>query len=276
MPRVRSRVCGSDPFGTTVCRRQGLGYPLACPALMGTPRNDGRRFDALRPIEIRTDFTKWAEGSVYIACGDTHVLCNASVEERVPPWLKDQGGGWVTAEYAMLPRATDRRTQRESLRGKVGGRTHEISRLIGRSLRGAVDLQKLGPRTVTVDCDVLQAAGGTRTASITGGWVALALAMKRLTARGILRSYPITGEVAAVSLGVVDGEVLLDLALDEDQQADTDLNLVTNGEGAIIEIQGTAEGKALDRGQLLTMLELGDQGMSVLRTKQREALEAAH
>jgi ribonuclease PH len=235
-------------------------------------RLHGRRADELRPITLRTDFTKWAEGSVLCAFGDTQVLCNASVEERVPPWLSNAGKGWVTAEYAMLPRSTDRRMKRESLQGRVGGRTHEISRLIGRSLRAAVDLTKLGDRTITIDCDVIQADGGTRTAAITGGWVALALSVMSLRRRGLLKAQPMVRAVAAVSLGLVDGAALLDLDFDEDQRADTDLNLVMTNEGGIVEVQGTAEGEPFQREALDRILDLGRDGIKELIAKQQAAI----
>ena len=238
-------------------------------------RADGRAPDELRPIEITPSFTKWAEGSVLVSFGDTRVLCNASVEERVPPWLKDNRRGWVTAEYAMLPRATETRSRRESVAGKIGGRTHEISRLIGRALRASVDLKKLGERMITVHCDVLQADGGTRTASITGAWVALRLAVNGLMKRGRIENNPLKRQVAAVSLGVVDGEVLLDLDYGEDQDADTDLNLVMLDDGGIVEVQGTAEGIALTRGELDSMLDLGAAGIQKLMQHQAVALEKA-
>lgn len=242
---------------------------------MGRARAGNRGADQLRAIHIETDFTKWAEGSVLCSFGDTRVLCTASVEERVPGWLKDQRGqGWVTAEYAMLPRATDKRNQRESVQGKIGGRTHEISRLIGRALRGVVDLKKLGERTVTLDCDVIQADGGTRTAAITGAWIALRLAVDRLIADRRTDGDPIKKQVAAVSLGVMDGEVLLDLDYSEDQKVDTDLNLVMTEGGGIIEIQGTAEGRAFDRAQLDRMIDLGALGISQLFEQQRAAVVA--
>lgn len=238
-------------------------------------RSGGRAADALRPVELVVDFTKWAEGSVLACYGDTKVLCNASVEERIPPWLRDQGRGWVTAEYAMLPRATDERSGRESVKGKVGGRTHEISRLIGRSLRAGLDLEKLGERSITLDCDVLQADGGTRTASITGAWVALALAVKRLKAQGLLRADPIKYPVAAVSVGIVDGLVLLDLDFEEDQRAETDLNLVMTADGGLVEVQGTAEKTPFSRAELDRMLDLGARGIGALVAAQRRAVEAA-
>ncbi len=239
---------------------------------MTIERAGGRAHDALRPVRIVPHFTKWAEGSVLACFGDTQVLCNATVEERVPPWLRDQGRGWVTAEYAMLPRATDERSGRESVKGKVGGRTHEISRLIGRAIRAAVDLEKLGERSVTLDCDVLQADGGTRTAAITGAWVALSLAVERLLDRGRLSVSPVIRPVAAVSVGVVDGQILLDLDFPEDQRADTDLNLVMTGDGGLVEVQGTAEGAPFSRAELDRMLAVGEQGIRRLVEAQRGAL----
>jgi ribonuclease PH len=240
---------------------------------MSYVRPDGRAPDQLRPVEIIPNFTKWAEGSVLCSFGDTRVLCNATLEERVPPWMKDQGRGWVTGEYSMLPRSTDRRMQRESIQGKIGGRTHEISRLIGRSLRAGVDLELLGERTVTIDCDVLQADGGTRTAAVTGGWVAMALAIRRLMKQGTLRRDPLVHQVAAVSIGIVHGSVLLDLAFVEDQNADTDLNLVMNDASGIIEVQGTAEGVTFTKSELDAMLESGSRGIAQLFAHQKAALE---
>ncbi|MFO0726958.1 MAG: ribonuclease PH [Myxococcota bacterium] len=238
-------------------------------------RPDGRTPTALRPIRMVPNFTKWAEGSVLSCFGDTQVLCTASVEERVPPWLKEQRQGWVTAEYSMLPRSTDKRNQRESVQGKIGGRTHEISRLIGRSLRSVVDLKRLGERTITLDCDVIQADGGTRTAAITGSYVALALAILRLAREGRLDKDPMKQAVAAVSVGVIQGEVRLDLAYAEDQKADTDLNLVMTSDKNIVEVQGTAEGAPFSRKELDQMLELGAKGIEELFLLQREALKGA-
>lgn len=238
-------------------------------------RLQGRGADALRPIEIITGFTKWAEGSVLCAFGDTKVLCNATIEERTPPWLKDQGRGWVTAEYAMLPRATDTRSAREAVKGKLGGRTHEISRLIGRSLRAGVDLVALGERQITLDCDVIQADGGTRTAAITGAWVALSLAVRTLKAKGLVRKDPLVSPVAAVSVGIIGGEVLLDLNYVEDQAADTDLNLVMTGAGGLVEVQGTAEGAPFSKAELDRMLDVGGAGIQALVRAQAAALESA-
>jgi ribonuclease PH len=238
-------------------------------------RKDGRAANQLRKVEITTGFTKWAEGSVLCAFGDTKVLCNASIEERVPPWMKDQKRGWITAEYAMLPRATDKRTQRESVQGKIGGRTHEISRLIGRAIRAGANLSALGERTLTLDCDVIQADGGTRTAAITGAWVAAWLAIQKLVKPGTLASNPMRGHVAGVSVGVVQGEVVLDLSYKEDQEAGTDLNLVMTGEGAIVEIQGTAEGAPFSKAELDQMIDVGRQGIDELIRHQRAAISAA-
>jgi ribonuclease PH len=238
------------------------------------PRPDGRAPDELRKVEIVTGFTKWAEGSVLSCFGDTRVLCNASLEERVPPWMKDQRRGWITAEYSMLPRSTDRRTQRESVAGKIGGRTHEISRLIGRAIRAGANLTLMGERTVTLDCDVLQADGGTRTAAITGAWVATWLALQKLVKAGTLAQHPMRGHVAAVSAGVSGGEVVLDLSYKEDQEAETDLNLVMTGEGTIIEIQGTAEKNPFSKAELDRMVELGQKGIAELVRMQRAAIQA--
>ncbi len=231
-------------------------------------RPSGRSADALRPVSIETGFTKHAEGSVLIRSGDTHVLCTASVEERTPPWLRGSGKGWVTAEYGMLPRSTNTRCGREAARGKQSGRTQEIQRLIGRSLRAAVDLQALGERSIVVDCDVLQADGGTRTASITGAYVALHLATSGLK----LKVPPMFGQVAAVSVGIVSGEPVLDLDYAEDSSAETDMNVVMNEAGGFIEIQGTAEGHAYRRDELDAMLDLASSGIRQLHELQREAL----
>lgn len=240
---------------------------------MTLSRHKGRAFDALRPVHIETDYTKWAEGSVLCCYGDTKVLCNATIESKVPGWLKDQGRGWVTAEYSMLPRATDSRSGRESMKGRVGGRTHEISRLIGRSLRAGVDLNKLGERSIVLDCDVIQADGGTRTASITGAWIALSLAVRRLRKKDGLTEDPMLFPIAAVSVGIVDGLPALDLDYLEDQRADTDLNLVMTGEGGLVEIQGTAEGKPFTKVELDQMLDLGAVGVRNLVKAQQLALE---
>lgn len=236
-------------------------------------RPSGRQPDELRTIDIQRNFTRYAEGSVLISCGDTRVLCNASVEERVPPWLRGKGRGWVTAEYGMLPRATGSRNMREATRGKQGGRTLEIQRLIGRSLRAVIDLEAIGERTVTLDCDVLQADGGTRTASITGAYVALADAIQTLLKSRRIKKNPMHGQIAAVSVGVVGTEAVLDLDYAEDSTADTDLNVVMNDGGGFIEVQGTAEGHAFHRDELDRMLDLARDGIEKLMAAQNAALE---
>jgi ribonuclease PH len=236
-------------------------------------RPDGRKADELRPVTITRHWQKHAEGSALVEFGDTKVLCAASVTEGVPRWRKGSGLGWVTAEYAMLPRATHTRSDRESVRGRIGGRTHEISRLIGRSLRVAVDLKALGENTIAIDCDVLQADGGTRTASITGAYVALADAVGWLRERGALaRPEPLVDSVAAVSVGVLEGEARLDLAYTEDVAADTDMNVVCTGAGTFVEVQGTAEGEPFDRGTLDALLDLAVAGCAQLAEIQRSAL----
>ena len=235
-------------------------------------RANGRAAQELRPITLTRQYTKHAEGSVLVCFGDTKVLCTASIEERVPGFVKGTGKGWVTAEYGMLPRATHTRNDREASRGKQGGRTLEIQRLIGRSLRSVMDMEALGERAITIDCDVLQADGGTRTASITGGYVALVDAVQSLRKKGLIKSDPVHGAVAAVSVGIGSGEVLLDLDYSEDSQAETDMNVVMNEAGAFIEVQGTAEGHAFHRHELDAMLKLAEQGITQLIVKQREAL----
>ena len=232
-------------------------------------RTDGRTTSDLRPTKLTPDFLAHAEGSVLIEAGRTRVICTASVEDRVPPFLRNTGKGWVTAEYGMLPRATTTRTQREASAGKVGGRTQEIQRLIGRSLRSVTNLDALGERTIWIDCDVIQADGGTRTASITGGFVALALALQRLRERALLKNLPITDYVAATSVGIVDGEPLLDLAYEEDSRAEVDMNIVKTGDGRFIEVQGTAEGQPFDRRALDALMELADAGIKQLISMQR-------
>jgi ribonuclease PH len=217
----------------------------------------------------------FAEGSALISLGDTRVLCAATLEERVPPWLRNQGRGWITAEYAMLPRATQERTQREATRGRVGGRTHEIQRLIGRALRAVTDLRLLGERSIVVDCDVLQADGGTRTAAITGAYVALALALRRDFQPGS-RNWPLQRQVAAVSVGFVDGLVHLDLAYAEDSRAEVDMNVAMTDAGEFVEVQGTAEARPFDRAQLDAMLALAQAGIDRLFEEQRAALGALH
>jgi ribonuclease PH len=230
-------------------------------------RGDGRLPDDLRPVTVELGLQKWAEGSCLIKVGGTHVLCAASIEDRVPPHLRGKGTGWVTAEYSMLPRATADRTPREAAVGRVGGRTHEIQRLVGRSLRGIVDLAKLGERTVTVDCDVLQADGGTRTASITGGYIALAVALTRYGMDRHLR-----GHVAAVSVGMVDGRPVLDLDYAEDSHADVDVNVVGTDAGTYVEVQGTAEGKPFGRTDMDALLDLADLGLAQLFEAQARAI----
>ncbi len=234
------------------------------------PRNDGRQPDQLRPLQIIPGTATFAEGSALITMGGTHVLCTASVEAGVPPWLRGQGRGWVTAEYALLPRATQTRTRRE--RNGASGRTQEIQRLIGRSLRAAVELEALGDYTITVDCDVLQADGGTRTAAITGGYVALALAIRRMRNDGLLSTDPLRCAIAAISAGVVGGAVLLDLDYSEDHIADVDCNIVQTSLGTLVEVQSTAEGTPLHRAQLDELLDLAGQGISTLLAVQQEAL----
>lgn len=235
-------------------------------------RPSGRAPDELRPIRITRRYTRHAEGSVLIEFGDTRVLCTASVEERVPPFLKGKGQGWITAEYGMLPRATHERTQREAARGKQGGRTLEIQRLIGRALRAAADLTRLGERTITVDCDVLQADGGTRTASITGGYVALVDAITALRGKNLLVQDPVRHFVASVSAGLVDGVPVLDLDYAEDSTAETDMNFVMNETLAFIEVQGTAERGTFTQEQLSRMTELARRGIEQLIGNQRRAL----
>jgi len=239
---------------------------------MAIMRPSGRAPDALRVVTIERHYTKHAEGSVLIGMGDTRVLCTASVEERIPPWLRGKGEGWVTAEYGMLPRATSDRTQREAARGGQGGRTMEIQRLIGRSLRACVDRVALGERVITLDCDVLQADGGTRTASITGAYVALVDAVNTLLQRGALKRNPIHGAVAAVSVGVHQGVPVLDLDYAEDAHCDTDMNVVMNDGGGFIELQGTAEGHAFRREELDALLTLAQKGIGELIEAQRIAL----
>src|SRR3989475_3187779 len=232
-------------------------------------RTDGRSPSQLRPTRIHPQFLLPAEGSVLIEAGRTRVICTASVEDRVPPFLRNTGKGWVTAEYGMLPRATSTRTQREASAGKVGGRTQEIQRLIGRSLRSVTNLPALGERTVWIDCDVIQADGGTRTASITGAFVALALALDTLRQRDVLRAIPLSDYVAATSVGIVDGEALLDLAYDDDSRAEVDMNIVKTGDGRFIEVQGTAEADPFGRDALVNLLDLADRGIQQLVEKQR-------
>lgn len=240
------------------------------------PRHDGRRPDQLRDVRITRNWLDHAEGSVLVEFGRTRVLCAASFTEGVPRWLRGQGRGWVTAEYEMLPRSTNTRSDRESRRGKVGGRTHEISRLVGRSLRAVIDTTALGENTVVLDCDVLQADGGTRTAAITGAWVALADAVEDARARGLIAASaaPLTGSVAAVSVGLVDGRPVCDLDYPEDSSAGTDMNVVVTGGGDFVEVQGTAEGTPFDRSLLDALLDLAVAGCAELTEVQRAALAA--
>ncbi|WP_306581384.1 ribonuclease PH [Dokdonella sp.] len=235
-------------------------------------RPSGRAADALRTVTLQRHYTRHAEGAVLVSFGDTRVLCTASVEDKVPPFLRGKGEGWVTAEYGMLPRATGQRTQREAARGGQGGRTREIQRLIGRALRACIDRQALGERTITLDCDVLQADGGTRTAAITGAYVALVDAVNWLKARGSLKREPIFGAVAAVSVGIYRGVPVLDLDYAEDSACDTDMNIVMNDGGGFIELQGTAEGHAFRRDELDALLALAGNGISELCALQRAAL----
>jgi ribonuclease PH len=238
-------------------------------------RPSGRAADELRPISFESGFSRHAEGSVLVRFGDTHVLCTASVEETIPAFLRGKGQGWVTAEYGMLPRSTHTRQAREAARGKQSGRTQEIQRLIGRSLRAIVDLKALGERTVTLDCDVIQADGGTRTAAITGSYIALAQACAALQGRGALTRNPLHGQIAAISVGVCGGAPVLDLDYAEDSQAETDMNVVMNSGGAFVEIQGTAEGHAFRRHELDALLDLAIAGLSRIFALQAQALAAS-
>ena len=242
---------------------------------MTMTRPNDRAPDALRPVRLTRGYTKHAEGSVLIAFGDTKVLCTASVEERVPPHKKGSGEGWVTAEYGMLPRATHTRSAREAAKGKQTGRTQEIQRLIGRSLRSVFDLKKLGERTITIDCDVLQADGGTRTAAITGAFVAAHDAVATLLAQGLIADTPIRDHVAAISVGLLDGVALLDLEYVEDSACDTDMNVVMTGSGGFVEVQGTAEGTPFSRAEMDTLIALADAGIRDLVALQRQALSTA-
>ena len=235
-------------------------------------RPDGRQPDELRPITLTPNVNKHAEGSVLIQMGDTHVLCTASVEESVPPFMRDSGEGWVTAEYSMLPRATSTRSRREASQGRLGGRTLEIQRLIGRSLRAVTDLPNLGERTIWLDCDVLQADGGTRCASITGAYVALHLALQHLVQQGLLSAIPLKDAVAAVSVGILGETPQLDLNYAEDSTSDVDMNIVMTGNGNLVEVQGTAEGEPFSQNQLLQLLELARDGIHQLFEAQRAIL----
>jgi ribonuclease PH len=236
-------------------------------------RMDGRVPTALRPVRFECDYTRYAEGSVLVSFGETRVLCNASVEEKVPPFLRGQGKGWVTAEYSMLPRATHTRSSREATRGKIGGRTHEIQRLIGRSLRAVVDLEKLGERSILIDCDVIQADGGTRTASITGAYVALSLAIKGLLEQGLIKESPLTDSVSAISVGIVKGRALLDVDYSEDSQANVDMNYVITGDGRFVEVQGTAEEVPFTVEEMDALRDLALAGCCRLTKLQQEALQ---
>ena len=235
-------------------------------------RPSQRALDEMRKVSIERGVARYAEGSCLVRFGETHVLCAASLEDKPPPWLRGQGRGWVTAEYAMLPRATATRTRREASTGKISGRTQEIQRLIGRSLRAVVDLPKLGERQITIDCDVLQADGGTRTAAITGAWVALHDCLKWMTQRSILRDSPLKDHVAAVSCGIVKGEAALDLDYAEDSTAETDANFVMTGSGGLVEVQGSAEGAPFSEAELLKLLALARGGITGLVTLQKAAL----
>jgi len=236
-------------------------------------RSDSRAPGQMRPVSIKPDYIPTAEGSTLIEVGNTRIICTASVEETVPQFLRNSGRGWVTAEYGMLPRSTLTRSPRESARGRVGGRTHEIQRLIGRSLRAVTDMQKLGERSILIDCDVIQADGGTRTASITGAFVALGLAAEKLVQAGTLKALPLRDFVAAVSVGIVDGEILLDLCYEEDSRADVDMNLVMTGERKFVEVQASAERQAFDDDQLQTMMKMARDGLESLLSKQKEVLK---
>ncbi len=236
------------------------------------PRTNGRRFDQVRPVTMSRGVSAHAEGSCLIACGSTRVLCTASVEERVPNWMRDQNRGWVTGEYGMLPRATHERTSREASQGKQGGRTLEIQRLIGRSLRSVVDLEQLGKRTIWVDCDVLQADGGTRTAAITGGFVALMDACSWLKEKGRIKSLPVTEFLAAISCGLVDGAPMLDLDYHEDSSCGADMNFVMNAAGRFVEVQGTAEGHPFSREEFDSLARLAEAGIGQLIALQRKVL----
>jgi ribonuclease PH len=234
-------------------------------------RIDGRKADELRKVRITRNYIRSAEGSVLIQMGETWVICTATVENSVPPFLRGKGTGWVTAEYAMLPRSSPQRIQRE--RSKVGGRTHEIQRLIGRSLRSVVDMAALGERSILIDCDVVQADGGTRTASITGSYIALVDALRHMKKKGLIETLPLTDHLAAVSVGIVEGKPMLDLCYAEDSTAEVDMNLVMTGKGKIVEVQGTAEGEPFSKAELAKMLALGEKGINMLIKKQKDVLK---
>jgi ribonuclease PH len=238
-------------------------------------RSDGRDPDQLRPVSFQPGYLTFADGSVLLTMGNTRVICGATIEDKVPPWMRGRGTGWITAEYAMLPGATPERNQREAVRGRLGGRTHEIQRLIGRALRAVVDMQKLGERTVIVDCDVIGADGGTRTASITGAYVALALALRKHFDPEKKQKWPLSGQIAAVSVGIVGGTPVLDLPYEEDSRAEVDMNVAMTDAGGFVEVQGTAEREPFSRGQLDTLLLLAEGGIQQLFAAQREVLARA-
>lgn len=238
-------------------------------------RTGNRETDQMRPVKIIPGYLKYPDGSVLIEAGDTRVICSAAVEEKVPPFLRGSGTGWITAEYSLLPGSTEIRTPREASRGKISGRTSEIQRLIGRALRSVVDLEQLGERTVWIDCDVIQADGGTRTASITGSFVALYLALQKLMSNGTITDFPIKDYVAAISVGIIDDTLLLDLEYIEDSQADVDMNVVMTGSGEFVEIQGTAEGKPFSHDQLAQLLKLAQKGIKELLALQKLIVEEA-
>ena len=277
-PVALARMTGAaacDPDGRIagcIAARAALEHPLTSQGKFMRPSN--RAPDELRKVTFERGVARYAEGSCLVRFGETHVLCAASLEDKPPPWLRGQGKGWVTAEYAMLPRATSTRTRRESTAGKVSGRTQEIQRLIGRSLRAVVDLPRLGERQITLDCDVLQADGGTRTAAITGAWVALNDCLKWMTQRSILRDNPMREHVAAISCGIVKGEAVLDLDYAEDSTAETDANFVMTGSGGLVEVQGTAEGAPFTEPQLLSLLALARGGVVQLIGMQKAAIAA--
>lgn len=235
-------------------------------------RENNRNNDILRTIKITKNFNIYAEGSVLIECGNTKVICTATISDKVPPFMRNQGKGWLTAEYAMLPRATGERNIREATKGKLGGRTMEIQRLIGRALRASIDLEKLGEKTITIDCDVIQADGGTRTTSITGGYIALGLAIKKLLEEGVISENPLKGYVAATSVGIVNGEILLDLDYLEDSSASVDMNVVMTDKGEFIEIQGTGEEATYSRDEMNKLLDLGEKGIYEIIKKQKEII----
>lgn len=235
-------------------------------------RDDGRNWDELRPVKITRGIMKYAEGSALIETGETKVLCTATFEEKVPPFLKDTGKGWVTAEYSMLPRSTKERITRDSVRGRIGGRSHEIQRIIGRALRSVIDLDKLGERSITIDCDVLQADGGTRTAAITGAFVALSDAVLNLIREGVLEDNPIADFTAAVSVGIVGGRLALDLNYEEDSKAEVDMNVAMTGSGLLVEVQGTAEGQPFSKNELNSLIMIAEKGITELIGRQKEIL----